>query len=155
MKKFSDLIQDVINEVKEIYPWDLDEKLNNNEDILLLDIREPYEYEIVRVKDSINVARGILESACEYNYAETVPELVEARDKEVVVICRSGNRSVLAAYTMQLMGYQNVSSLKTGVNGWNDYELPMVDMNEELVDIDDADDYFNAPLRPEQLSKNH
>lgn len=155
MKKFSDLIQDVLSQVNEIYPWDLDEKLKNSEDLLLLDIREPYEYDILRIRNSINVPRGILESACEYNYSETVPELVEAREREIVVVCRSGNRSVLAAYTMQLMGYRNVASLKTGVNGWNDYELPLIDKHGCEVDIDGADAYFNAPLAPEQLSKNH
>ena len=34
---------------------------------------------------------------------------------------------------MQLMGYLNVHSLKTGLRGWNDYELPMVDIQDSLV----------------------
>ena len=117
---------------------------------LLLDIREPYEFEAMYIKGAINVPRGILESACEYDYEETVPELVEARDKEIVVICRSGYRSVFGAYVMQLMGYQNVSSLKSGLRGWNDYEQPMINDKGE-VDIDDAEEYFTPNLRPEQM----
>ena len=58
----------------------------------------------MHIKDSINVPRGILETACEYNFEETVPELVKARDKEIILVCRSGNRSVFAAEVMQQMG---------------------------------------------------
>jgi rhodanese-related sulfurtransferase len=152
MKKYQDLVNDCLKNVKEVFPWDLEEIIQNSPDILLLDIREPYEFEAMHIGTSLNVPRGILESACEYNYEETVPELVEAKDQEIVIICRSGNRSVLAAYTMQLMGYNNVASLKTGLKGWNDYELLLVDMNENPVDVDTGDDYFNAQIRDDQKS---
>jgi len=118
---------------------------------LLLDIREPYEFDELHIKDSLNVPRGILETACEYNYEETVPELAAARAREIIVICRSGNRSVLAAHTMQLMGYQNVKSLKTGVRGWNDYELPLHSATGDVIDPDDAEERLAPNLRPEQL----
>ena len=153
MKTYVQLVNDLLPDINEIFPWDLTEKLNVSEPLLLLDIREPYEFDAMKIKDSINVPRGILESACEYNYEETVPELVEARDKPVVVICRSGNRSVLAAYIMQLMGYKNVCSLKTGLRGWNDYEQPLVDKNDSPVNIEQADDYFAPNLREDQLRK--
>jgi len=48
-------------------------------------------------------ARGILETACEYGYEETVPELAQARERAVVIVCRSGNRSALVAWVMQEM----------------------------------------------------
>ena len=63
--------------------------------------------------------------------------LVEARDLDVVVVCRSGNRSALAAHTMQLLGYRKVSSMKTGLRGWNDYELPLVNAAGKTVPIED------------------
>ena len=53
---------------------------------------------------------------------------------------------------MQEMGFGNVISLKTGLRGWNEFEQPMIDKDGNSVDIDDADDYFTAKLRPEQLS---
>jgi len=156
VKTYQDLIQDCLNDannpVGELFPWDLAEVLENGEKPLLLDIREPYEFNAIHIQHSINVPRGILESACEYNFEDTVPELVEARDKEIIVICRSGNRSVLAAYTMQLMGYQSVKSLKTGVKGWNDFEQPLYNKDQQAVDGDDAFDILNPPLRPEQLT---
>lgn len=151
MKSFQDFITECLEYVGEVFPWDLEELLETDDPPLLLDIREPYEFEAMHIKGSLNVPRGILESACEYNYEETVPALVEARERDIVVICRSGNRSVLAAYTMHLMGYRSVKSLKTGVRGWNDYELPLYDADDEQLDIDDADEQLAVRLRPEQL----
>jgi rhodanese-related sulfurtransferase len=151
MKNFQDLINDCLPTIKEIFPWDLQTIVENNQLPMLLDIREPYEFDVLHIKDSINVPRGILETACDYGYEETVPELVTARDKEIIVICRSGNRSVLAAYVMQLMGYQSVKSLKTGIKGWNDYELPLQNSHGEIVNIDEADRILMPKIRPEQL----
>ena len=151
MKTFKGLIEDVLPQVRELFPWDLEEKLQESPDILLVDITEPGEYATVHIKDAINVPRGILEASCEWNYEDTVPELASARDREIVVICRSGNRSVLAAYTMQLLGFKHVMSLKTGLRGWFDYELPLYDGNNNEVDEDTADEYFSKGPRPDQL----
>jgi len=151
MKRYVDLVSECLSEVEELMPWDLEARLQGDPAVLLVDVREPYEYEAMHIAGSINVPRGILESACEYDYEETVPELVEAREREVVVVCRSGNRSVLAAYNMRLLGYQAAKSLKTGLRGWNDYEQPLVDKAGRPVPIEVADEYFATRLRPEQL----
>ena len=151
MKSFKDLIASCLTTVDEIFPWDLQELMENKSPPMLLDIREPYEFEILHIKGSMNIPRGILETACDYGYDETVPELVRAREQEIVVICRSGNRSVLAAHTMRLMGYQSVKSLKTGVKGWNDFELPLQDIDGNLIDTDDADVILIPKIRPEQM----
>lgn len=151
MKTFKELITDCLKTVEEIYPWDLPEMMAADTSLLLLDIREPYEFKALHIVGSLNVPRGILESACDYGYDETVPALVQAREKKIIVICRSGNRSALAAYTMQLMGFKNVTSLKTGIKGWNDFELPLYDAQGQLVDIDEADEILMPKLRPEQL----
>jgi rhodanese-related sulfurtransferase len=155
MKRFAQLVDATRKRVHEIYPWDLAEILADptRERPLLVDIREPYEFERAHLADSLNVPRGILESACEYNYEETVPELADAREREVILMCRSGNRTVLAADVMQQMGYRRVYSLKTGLRGWSDDDRPMVDGNEQPVDPDDAFEYFDTRLRPEQIRK--
>ncbi len=150
MKTFNQLVAESAKNIDEIFPWDLEEK--KDKPPMLLDIREPYEFDAMHIKDSFNVPRGILENACEYDFEETVPELVEAREREIVVICRSGNRSIFAAEVMLKMGYKNVVSLKTGLRGWVDYELPLVDTHEQEVNEDAADEYFTPKLRPEQIS---
>lgn len=151
MKRFTDLVTACLPQVPEILPWDLRERLDQSSDLILLDVREPYEFAAMRIAHSINVPRGILETACEYGYEETVPELVTAREREIVVVCRSGFRSVLSAFNMQQMGYTNVCSLKTGLRGWNDFEQPLINSERTTVDIDAADEYFRPKLRPEQM----
>lgn len=152
MKKFLDLISDCLGEVAEIMPWDLEERLQANPDLLVVDVREPYEYDAMHIEGSLCTPRGILESACEWDYEETIPELVKAREREIVVVCRSGYRSVLSAFSMKMLGYPNVVSLKTGLRGWNDFEQPLVDQDDNPVDIDDAEEYFIPNLREDQLS---
>lgn len=151
MKSFLELVKGCLVDVKEILPWDLEERLQENPDLLIVDVREPEEFEAMHIPNSLNVPRGILESACEWDYEETVPELVRARDREIVVVCRSGYRSVLAANSMLLLGYENVASLQTGLRGWKDYEQSLVDGEGAEVDLDDADVYFTPRLRPEQM----
>jgi len=153
VKSIDDFISEALQTVAELFPWDLEEELKKHQDLLLLDIREPYEFDAMHIRGAINVPRGILETACDYDYEETEPKLVEARERDIVVICRSGKRSVLAADVMQQMGYRKVRSLKTGMRGWSDYEQEMVDGKGELIEEDSAIDYFTPKLRPEQSSK--
>jgi len=139
------------NRVDEIMPWDLAEMLETKTP-LLLDVREPDEFNVAHIANSISVPRGVLESACEYDYEETEPELVTARERDVVVICRSGYRSVLACSVMQMMGYRSVVSLKTGIKGWNDYDQPLFNANDEEMDADDTWEMLNLPIREDQKS---
>ena len=155
MKTFKDLIEDVLPHIQEMFPWDLEERLQETEDLLLIDITEPKEFSTVHIKNSVNVPRGVLEASCEWNYEDTVPELAAGRDREIVVICRSGNRSALAAFTMQLMGFTNVTSLKTGLRGWFDYELPLYDADGNEVDEDEADAYFSKGPSSEQMEPSN
>lgn len=152
--KLDELVANALEHIEELFPWDLQEALQDDPGILLLDVREPQEYQAMHIRNSINVPRGVLESACEYDYEDTVPELVEARNKNIVVICRSGKRSALAADTMRLLGYNKTKSLKTGLRGWSDYELELINNDGNVINEDDAEDYFMPRLRPEQLSKN-
>jgi rhodanese-related sulfurtransferase len=146
-----ELIRECLTDVKELMPWDLEERLQENPELLIVDVREPYEFDAMHIAGSLNVPRGILESACEWDYEETVPELVRARDREIVVVCRSGNRSILAAHAMQVLGYRDVTSLQTGLRGWKDYDQPLVDKDGNEVDLDDADVYFTPQVRDDQL----
>ncbi|MGF1643144.1 MAG: rhodanese-like domain-containing protein [Thiotrichales bacterium] len=150
MKRYIELVEEQRKAITEIMPWDLAEMTAHGEDMLLLDIREPAEFSCMHIAGSLNVPRGILESSCEWDYEETVPELVKARQRKIVVICHSGYRSVLAAYTMKQLGYENPCSLKTGLRGWNDYEQSLVNANRETVELDRADEYFTPHVRPEQ-----
>jgi rhodanese-related sulfurtransferase len=150
MLRYLELVRNCLSEVKEIMPWDLVTRMEENPELLILDVREPYEFDALHIRDAINVPRGILESACEWDYEETVPVLVKARMREIVVVCRSGYRSVLAVRSMQLMGYERAVSLRTGLRGWNDYEEPLWSRDGAMVETAEADQYFLGKLRPDQ-----
>ena len=154
MKCYDDLVADALTRVQEIMPWDLSRMLAAGNKPLLLDVREPAEYALLHIPGSINVPRGVLEQSCEWDYDETVPALAIGRDVSLVLICRSGKRSVLAADMLLRMGFDKVVSLRTGVRGWNDYEQPLVNARLETMDADAVDMLLAPRLRAEQRKPN-
>ncbi|GAB4120027.1 MAG: rhodanese-like domain-containing protein [Sideroxydans sp.] len=150
MASYDELVEEARARVKEITPWDLDRALAAGSTPLLLDVREAAEFAALHIPGSLNVPRGVLEQSCEWDYDETVPQLAGGREREIVVICRSGKRSVLAADVMQRMGFSNVVSLKLGIRGWNDAELPLRDADGRMIDADTGDQLLVSSVRPEQ-----
>ena len=139
---FDKLVAQTSAKITELMPWDLAEKLEQQEELILVDVRESDEFNNMHIPNAINIPRGVLEAASEEGYDETNPKLANARDKQVIVICRSGKRSCLAAYTLQLLGFNKVSSLKTGLRGWNDYDQVLVNSSHSEIDGDIAEDYL-------------
>lgn len=150
MKRYDDLLADARTRVRELMPWDLHERLASQPAPLLLDVREPAEFDRLRIAGALNVPRGLLEQACEWDHDVTEPLLAGGRDTEIVVLCRSGQRSLLAADVMQAMGFVNVASLRTGLRGWNDADLPLVDGAGDAVDADVAEAWLTPTVRPGQ-----
>lgn len=150
MTRSSELLESCRKQIREIMPWHLADMLNASPGPLVVDVREPAEFAAMHIPGSLNVPRGVLETACEWDYEDTVPELVAARDRDVVVVCRSGRRSAFATATMQQLGYDRVVNLKTGLRGWNDYEEPLVDSSGAPVDPGAADGFFLSRVRPDQ-----
>ena len=150
-KTYSQLAAEAAERIVEIMPWDVPDFMAEHPRALLLDIREREEFACARIAEALNVPRGILESAAEWDYAETEPVLVEARERPMVVICRSGNRSALAAEVLRQIGFGDVRSVKLGVKGWNDADLPLVDAEGVTLDGDDAAGLLEPVLRPDQI----
>ena len=153
MKTYDQLIAAALVRVKEEMPWDLAIRLKGRAAAvpLLIDVREPAEFNALRIPGSINVPRGILEQSTEWNYDETLPLLVTGREREIVLICRSGKRSILAADVMQQLGFTNVVSLRLGIRGWNDAELPLEDCSGRVIDADSGDVLLASRVNAEQL----
>jgi sulfur-carrier protein adenylyltransferase/sulfurtransferase len=79
---------------------------------LLLDVREPDEYEQGAVPGSVHIPRGHLESQIE----NRVPD----HERQLVVMCAGGTRSAFAAKTLAELGYHDVVSVDGGFNKWKD-----------------------------------
>lgn len=150
MKTFKDLVSECAQIVPEWMPWDLAEYLVNHSDSLIVDVREPEEFRTMHIAGSVNVPRGVLETACEWEYEETLPELAGGREREIILVCRSGHRSLLAGFRMLELGFSRVRSLRTGLRGWKDDDRPLVNAEGRRVDPEAADAYFTPRLRPDQ-----
>ena len=151
MDGYQRLVVKALRSVDEVLPWDLEEEIEQNPGLIVLDIREPDEFEMMHIKGSLHVPRGVLEGACVWNYDDTIPALAKSRDQNIVVVCRSGNRSALAALTMQQMGFEQVRSLKLGIKGWNDNDLEMINNQGDVVDIDQIDEWLNRAVPEDKL----
>jgi len=103
--------------VKEITLEQARERLAKNPQVVLLDVREDNEWEKDHAAEAIHLGKGILERDLE----KTVPDL----DREIVMYCGGGYRSVLTASAAQKMGYRNVFSLLGGYKAMVEFGWPM------------------------------
>ena len=106
-KTGADLIEDAKTRIKQVTPADAIR--DHDSSTVYLDVREPNEWNLGHLPKAMHIPRGTLEGKVE----EMIP-----RDRKVVVYCASGNRSALAADTLQQMGYGSVASLAGGFRGW-------------------------------------
>jgi len=113
--------------IDEIKPNEVFQKLNQGQDLFMLDVREPDEFAQIRIDNTVLIPRGVLEtgSAGAAQYQEELQILQNSKSKEVIVICRSGVRSLHAAKYLKDSGFGNVKSMQTGVVGWAQSGLPV------------------------------
>jgi rhodanese-related sulfurtransferase len=149
-KSYAQMLEQAASRVNEIMPWEFQDYLSDNPTVLLVDVRETFEYEQMRIENSITAPRGILENACLWDFYETIPELASAQHRPILLICRSGYRSVFAALSMQSLGFESVTSLKLGIKGLNDEDYPIFNANHVKIDADLADTCLNPPVQANQ-----
>jgi rhodanese-related sulfurtransferase len=109
MKTGTEMIEEARMRIKEVSAKSLVE--NPPSDVVFVDCREPNEWNLGHLPNAIYIPRGKLE--------QNIEAAVD-RDAKVIVYCASGNRSVLAAETMQQMGYKDVASMSGGIREWAD-----------------------------------
>lgn len=106
--------------MSEISPLELKERLDKGDSIVLLDIRRPYELAIAKLDDSIHIQDSELESRL-----DEVQKLA-GQDKDVVVICRTGTRSLYCVDFLKNSGMERVFNLTGGLHAWSDDVDPSV-----------------------------
>jgi molybdopterin/thiamine biosynthesis adenylyltransferase/rhodanese-related sulfurtransferase len=90
----------------------------DQQEIVLVDVREKYEWNDGHIPGAIHVPRGFLELQIE----EAVPD----KSKTVVLYCAGGVRSLMAGQTLKQMGYENPISMSGGFGQWKGNGLPFV-----------------------------
>ncbi len=96
--------------INEILPDALKARLASNENVILLDVRQPEEHAEKNIPNSMLIPLGELPMR--------LAELEQLRDKEIVVYCRSGNRSGQACMFLQMQGFANPVNLRGGMLAW-------------------------------------
>lgn len=92
-------------------------QLLNHDGSFVLDVREDNEVRGGRIKGARHIPLGQLKNR--------VTELEQAKEKPVLVYCRSGNRSAHACHMLTKQGFQDVSNLAGGIVAWESANLPL------------------------------
>lgn len=108
-----------LNQIRQLAPEEVQLRLNADPQPLLLDVREPDEYqgELGHIPGSLLIPLGEL--------TERVDALEAHKHRQFIVICRAGVRSTTAAAILTGLGFEHVSNLKGGMLDWNDRKFPV------------------------------
>lgn len=142
------MVREAKKDITEISYDDFKAKLDNNEVRIIIDVREPGEFEegFINMADeetdefpypesfTVNIPRGLLEFKIDSkNYWDSDLMVdMPPKDELLVIYCKSGGRAALATHTLMKMGYTNVVSLKGGYKKWLDPSWVVVE--EEVAD---------------------
>jgi rhodanese-related sulfurtransferase len=91
---------------------ELKTKVNSGEKIYLLDVREPDEYAETNMGALLLPLGNIMNMQ--------IDEIEDWRDKQVIVHCRSGKRSMQACMMLEQMGFANTVNVAGGILAWNE-----------------------------------
>ena len=111
MPTFREMLAEAKAAVREIDPAQAEQELSADKAVVL-DVREPDEYEQGALPGAVHIPRGTLETSVEGR----IPD----KSSHLVVYCAGGTRSAFAAKTLQELGYTDVSSVIGGFNRWKD-----------------------------------
>ena len=95
-------------EIPEMSPQELKQKLDANEAVFLLDVREPIEYDIVHLEGAQLISLNTLP-----HHIERLPS-----DQEIVVYCHHGTRSLYATAYLHQNGFTDAKNLIGGIDQW-------------------------------------
>lgn len=118
MKTAHDLVVAAKSQCREVSVEDAQALVQSADAVI--DVREPDEYAAGHLAGAVNLPRGLLE------FKLSGTPALEPRNLNVVLYCKTGGRSALAANTMQSMGYLQVVSLAGGYDAWAEAGKPVV-----------------------------
>jgi molybdopterin/thiamine biosynthesis adenylyltransferase/rhodanese-related sulfurtransferase len=111
-KTQQDFLEEARREIPEVSVEEVETRRKRGDDFVLLDVREKDEVRAGYIDGAVSIPRGFLE----FQAAGQLP----ADEKEIVVYCAGGARSLLAANVLRSMGYDHVSSMAGGITRWRD-----------------------------------
>ena len=103
------------NGIPQVTVQELKQRLDAGDNLLLLDVREPYEYQIANLGGTLIPMNDVPNRLAEID-----------RNRDVIVQCRSGARSQRVAEFLRQSGYEKVANLAGGILAWSDQIDPTV-----------------------------
>jgi len=101
--------------ISEMQPEELKRRLDQGDDIFILDVREPHEYQIANIGGHLLPLGDLERRSGELD-----------RNREIVVHCKGGVRSTKAVEYLRQIGFKNVINLTGGITAWSDKVDPKV-----------------------------
>jgi rhodanese-related sulfurtransferase len=114
---FLNIVNDAKTRVREVSVAETQQRLQDNPEAKLIDVREDNEWNAAHAAGAIHLGKGIIERDIE----TTVPD----KDTELILYCGGGYRSALASDALQKMGYRNVWSMAGGWRAWQEANGPV------------------------------
>ena len=121
---FLKVVNDAKSRINEVNVADTRERMANNPDTKLIDVREDNEWDAAHAAGAIHLGKGIIERDIE----ATVPD----KSTELILYCGGGYRSALAADVLQTMGYTNVWSMAGGWKAWQESGAPVENVKQTV-----------------------
>ena len=112
-----ELVADAKSKIKELAPAEAVQSIKSG--ALVLDVREPAEYDAGKLTGAVNIPRGVLEFKISDH-----PAFAD-KNAAIVLYCKTGGRSALATLSLQQLGYTNVHSVQGGFEAWMNNGLPV------------------------------
>ena len=121
----SDLVAEARAKIREVAPGAFHAAVA---DAVVIDVREPSEFETGHIPGSINLPRGVLEFQVDAHpaVANVSDPALSHKERPIVVVCRTGGRAALSAVNLQRLGFADVRSIAGGVLAWGEAGLPLV-----------------------------
>ena len=125
-------------QVEEIEPFEAAQEIEGG-DVVLIDTREPHEYQEAHLENGKLVPPGLL--------ADEIAAAAPDKSGRTIIYCRSGNRSYKAAEQLEALGYTDVASMAGGIVLWQEQGLPVVSTSG--MTPEQRDRYSRHTLLPE------
>ncbi len=105
------------NTIKTIDVHELKNKLEKNEALCLIDVREIDEWQMIRIPNALHIPKDLISLRIEKEFPD--------KEQSIYLHCKGGVRSLYAAQCLINLGYQNVYSVDGGIMEWAAYGYPI------------------------------